>query len=369
MPGLRDAEGRIARCRARAAAGLCVLVLSVAACTPAQAPAGSTNQQPGLSLAERGPGASDAGAAEDLRYRERIGHFRTADGLELALRAWLPLEEEPRAVILALHGFNDYAHAFAPLGQALAPRGVAVFAYDQRGFGESPNTGLWAGGEVMTADVRTVAARLRGEYPGVPLYLLGESMGGAVLLAAEAEQEGLDVDGLILSAPAVWARQTQPWYQRVGLWVALRTVPWFRPSASSVRRQASDNIEMLRALGRDPLVLGSARIDTIAGLVDLMDRALAAGPAVRTPTLLLYGERDEIIPAEPVERLWQEMPQEVGHRFLRYPEGWHLLTRDLQGPRVIDDIAAWIDNPAATLPSTVERLPEEHAEEVEQREG
>lgn len=364
MLGLRKAEGWLARRVVLGIGALCALVLAVTACTPVQAPDGSENHSSGFSLAE-----SARAAAEGQGYRARSGHFRSSDGLELAVRAWLPHEEEPRAVILALHGFNDYAHAFAPLGEALAQQGIAVFAYDQRGFGESPNTGLWAGGEVMTADVRTAAARLRGAFPGVPLYLFGESMGGAVLLAAETEPEGLDADGLILSAPAVWARETQPWYQRVGLWVALRTVPWFRPPASSVRRQASDNIEMLRALRRDPLVLGSARIDTIAGLVDLMDRALAAGPDVRTPTLLLYGERDEIIPDEPMERLWQEMPQEAGHRFLRYPDGWHLLTRDLQGPRVIDDIAAWIDNPTGTLPSTVETLPEEHAQEAGQREG
>jgi len=284
------------------------------------------------------------------------GSFRSWDGLELPLRAWLPYGGPPRAILLTLHGFNDYTNAFDPLGSALAPRGVAVYAYDQRGFGAGENLGIWAGSRTMAADLRAAAARLREDHPGVPLYVLGESMGGAVVLAAEAA-EPLGADGLILSAPAVWARETQPWYQRAALWLALNTVPWYRPSPRGLDIQASDNIEMLRALGQDPLVLSSARVDTIAGLVDLMDIALQAAPKIHTRTLLLYGERDEIIPAGPIERLWQNMPEDAGHRFIRYPEGWHLLTRDLQGPRVIDDIEAWIVDPDAPLPSTEQPLP------------
>jgi len=297
------------------------------------------------------------------------GSFHSFDGTQLPLRAWMPYGEPAQAVVLALHGFNDYTRAFEPLGRTLASRGIAVYAYDQRGFGAGPNVGLWAGTLTMAADLRAAAARLRDDHPGVPLFILGESMGGAVVLAAEAAAP-LGADGLVLSAPAVWGRETQPWYQRAALWLALRTVPWYQPSPRGLDIQASDNIEMLRALGQDPLVMGSARIDAIAGLVDLMDAALEAAPVIYTPTLLLYGERDEIVPPEPIERLWHDMPESAGHRFVRYPEGWHLLTRDLQGPRVIDDIAAWIEDPQAPLPSTDRPLlPVARGEEIQEGEG
>lgn len=365
------------RCaRRRPAAGLlaALLALALAACAPRYAPPGPGPAVPALQLAD--PARADAAqeatrgtaaggeAAATPSYRLHFGSFQTADGLELPLRAWLPVEGDPEAVLLALHGFTDYANAFTPLGEALAPRGIAVYAYDQRGFGAAPHPGLWSGDEALTGDLRAAAAELRARHPDRPLFVLGESMGGAVVLAAEAEPQGLEADGLILSAPAVWARQTQPWYQRAALWLALRTIPWLRPSGRNLDRQASDNIEMLRALGRDPLVQRSARIDTLAGLVDLMDGALAAGPRVETPTLLLYGEKDEIIPSGPVERLWEAMPRDRGHRYLRYPEGWHLLTRDLQAAVVIEDIAAWIRDPGAPLPSGAEWRPEPEAGEA-----
>ena len=68
----------------------------------------------------------------------------------------------------------------------------------------------------MAADLRTMVALLRSRYPGKPVYVLGESMGGAVAMAAAAKGPGLDVDGLILAAPATWGWETlSPLYREV----------------------------------------------------------------------------------------------------------------------------------------------------------
>src|SRR5205814_80154 len=66
--------------------------------------------------------------------------FVTADGTVLPLRQWLPAGPV-KAVILALHGFNDYSNAFEGPGDAWAKRGIATYAYDQRGFGAAPERG------------------------------------------------------------------------------------------------------------------------------------------------------------------------------------------------------------------------------------
>ena len=59
------------------------------------------------------------------------------DGATLPLKSWLP-DGKPKAVILALHGFNDYSNAFKDSGEEWAKHGIATFAYDQRGFGAAP---------------------------------------------------------------------------------------------------------------------------------------------------------------------------------------------------------------------------------------
>ncbi|KAB7619646.1 alpha/beta hydrolase [Alkalilimnicola sp. S0819] len=294
-------------------------------------------------------GGANRQALEARFGEERI---RLSDGTRLPLRRWLPAQPSPQAVVLALHGFNDYSRAFQGLGHYLAERGIASYAYDQRGFGETASRGLWAGGPRMIDDARAVLLRLRQRYPDTPVYLLGESMGGAVALSAAAEGE-LPADGLVLLAPAVWARQTMPWYQRTALWVAARVAPEWRPSGKGLGRVASDNTEMLRGLGRDPLVIKKTRIEAVEGLANLMDRALAASPALPLPTLILYGARDDIVPRQATCRMLRSLPgrEAVAWRFAYYQAGYHMLTRDLQGERVMGDIVAWLQDPQAALPS------------------
>src|SRR3546814_11549638 len=123
-------------------------------------------------------------------------------------------------------------------------------------------------------------------------------MGGAVVLAALAGAKPPAVEGAVLVAPAVWARSTMPLHQRAGLWLGTHLFPWAKFSGRGLGIQASDNIEMLRALGRDPLFIRETRLDRVYGVVNLMDAAHAAAPELPVPTLMLSGAQTEVVPAE-----------------------------------------------------------------------
>jgi alpha-beta hydrolase superfamily lysophospholipase len=83
-----------------------------------------------------------------------------------------------------------------------------------------------------------------------------------------------------------------------------------------------------------------------------MDQAQAAAVHLQTPALLLYGEQDEIIPKNAFCRFLAKLPgKDPGLTFVLYEHGWHMLPRDRQGARVRADIAAWLANPDAPLPS------------------
>lgn len=306
------------------------------------------------------------------------GYFLTRDGRELPLRIWQPQDVgaemetrgRPKAVIAALHGFNDYSNAFETTGTFLARKGIATFAFDQRGFGAGPQAGLWAGVAAMANDAHDFAAVLRERYPGVPLFLLGESMGAAVVMTAMTGDA--QVDGIILLAPAVWARETMNPFQVGLLWLAAHTLPGVTLTGRGLRIRASDNTAMLRALSADPLVIKETRIDAMYGLTNLMDAALAsaselraalAAEAVGMPMLILYGRRDEVIPLKPVTAMLDRLPSgslnggagggegNGGITLGVYDRGFHMLTRDLQGWRVLQDMEGWIADRDAPLPS------------------
>ncbi|MDX1252570.1 MAG: alpha/beta hydrolase [Gammaproteobacteria bacterium] len=279
-------------------------------------------------------------------------HAVMADGYRLPFTVWRPAGEV-KAVVLALHGMNDYRNAFATVGPYLAGRGIATYAYDQRGFGQTRWAGLWPATDRLVDDLRTMAALLHAEHPGQPLYLMGESMGGAVILASQGQSMPPGYSGALLIAPAVWGRTTMHPAQRALLWLAAHTVPGWQVSGKALDILPSDNQEMLKALGRDPLVIKKTRIDVLYGISQLMDDALAAAPRLNGPALILYGVRDEIIPRAPVCRLLSLLPQGRARqwRAVVYSNGYHMLTRDLQADVVLADIAAWLDDPASPLPS------------------
>jgi alpha-beta hydrolase superfamily lysophospholipase len=192
---------------------------------------------------------------------------------------------------------------------------------------------------------------------------LGESMGGAVVIATMARSLKTPVDGLILAAPAVWGRETMPWYQQTLLWALSHTMPWLTLTGKGiVKVTPSDNIEMLRELGRDPLVIKATRVEALYGLTNLMDAALHSAKEIQTDTLVLYGEKDEIVPKQPTLRFLQDLMQNRQHRkrVAFYENGYHMLLRDLQAPVLWKDIVAWIKSSAAPLPSGADK----HAEQV-----
>jgi alpha-beta hydrolase superfamily lysophospholipase len=280
-------------------------------------------------------------------------HFIAHDGVSIPLRTWMPAGEKPAAVLIAVHGFNDYSNFFMEPGDFLEARGVATYAPDQRGFGASPAAGIWPGIPSLIKDLKTLSALVRARHPDLPLYLFGESMGGAVVMVsikeARMRDKPLDVDGIILSAPAVWGRETMPWYQTAALWISAHTMPKAKLTGQGLKIVASDNTEMLRALGRDPLIIKKTRVDAVYGLTNLMDAALKAAHQIDLPTLILYGEKDEVIPKAPTELMLSRLPEtgKADREIIIYANGYHMLTRDLQRETVWRDIARWIEEQAA----------------------
>jgi len=275
------------------------------------------------------------------------GHYVTSDGVRLPLKIYAA--KTPRAVIVALHGFNDYSNAFDMAAKWWMQAGITTYAYDQRGFGGAPQRGVWPGSQIMVDDAREMIALARAAHPGLPVYLLGDSMGGAVALSLAASQTPPDVQGIILAAPAVWGWSSLNPVYRGALWLAAHTLRANKMTGQGLGVVASDNFEMLRALGRDPLVIKDTRTDAVYGLVGLMERGYRSAAQVKLPVLLLYGEHDQIIPKKPVEAVIAALPGPK--RVLRYRNGYHMILRDLQAQVVWRDIAEWMAVRTAGLPS------------------
>jgi acylglycerol lipase len=270
------------------------------------------------------------------------------DGAELYFRTW-GNAEDPLLVLLGVHGFNDYGQAFAGL-EALVEQqpGIRIYAYDQRGHGLSGELGRWPGADRLQADLRVMVRLLKQRFPNAHLVVLGESMGGAVVLTTLNSEEGLDADAVVLLAPAVWGVEAMPWYQRFGLWLARKLVPGASFSAAVARDlgiRPTDDHDVAQALAADPLVQKTARADTLHGLAELMTQAAGRSVPDAYEVLVLYGLRDTVIPPGAVCS-WLQLPQMDSARRLRlaiYPQGYHLLTRQTRSQAVLADLQHWLE--------------------------
>jgi acylglycerol lipase len=280
------------------------------------------------------------------------------DGARLGLMHWQPQGREPWAVVVGVHGMNDYSNAFHLAARFWADQGIATYAYDQRGFGRSPQRGVWAPEATMTEDLRTVTALVRQRYPKAVIAVAGESMGAAVAIEAFASDRPPEASRLILVSPAVWGWSSLPLTNSAALWVvahldgpAVINPPRFITDHIT----PSDNIPELIAMGHDPQMLWGARADAIYGLVNLMQHAWRDTARLAVATLDLHGDHDEIIPRRPAEQAaaWLKPTD----RSADYANGWHLLIVDNQAEVVWRDIAAFIADPTAPLPSGAPVIP------------
>ncbi len=278
--------------------------------------------------------------------------FTLPDGTRLPARVWLPPDgQAPAAVILALHGFNDSRDQWALPAPVLAAAGDAVYAPDQRGFGDTAARQTWPGVDNLVRDADAMARDLHRRYPTTPLFVMGESMGGAIALDLAASPNPPPITGTIMLSPAVWGRPEQGLVLASALWAANGLIPGYRITSGDVPVQvhASDNRAALIALARDPLTIRSTQVSVLKGLVDLMDSAQLAAPQVHGRSLIAYGGHDDLVPASAMGVAWAHLPADT--RRAVYPNGYHLLMRDLDRQAVIGDVIAWIRQPDASLPS------------------
>ncbi len=303
----------------------CILALVVCACSPIVQDLSQENALPQLN--------SETVVMED--------------GVALPLHVWPA--KKPQTILVAVHGFNDYSNAFDAPAKWFAERNITTYAFDQRGFGKNNKRGIWAGSDVMTRDLATFVTLIKERHRNLPVYVVGVSMGGAVTMAALGKGWLGQTKGVVLVAPAVWGWRSMNVFYRASLWSAAHISPASKASGSGLNVWPSDNVEMLRKLGQDPLMIRDTRIDAIYGLVSLMDEGYDAAGHITKPVLYLYGANDQIVPRGPSFETMKVIKSDK--RVIYYKNGWHMLLRDKQAEHVWQDILVWLQDNKAKIPS------------------
>jgi acylglycerol lipase len=272
--------------------------------------------------------------------RVHVGSFSASDGADVPYRLWLA--KQPRALVLLLHGCCDYSGAFDDIAPKLAARGHCCMAYDQRGFGATASRGNWTSQVRIVADARDAIIFFRRRTNcELPLFIVGESMGGSVAVHTAALFSDLKIRGLVLIAPgalgSVFRNTLYGWLMRLLALFARRSeIVVERNDAKELSTSAT-----IRLLG-DPMVMQSIRAELLAGVIAMGYAAVSAATQVQIRTLTIVAGKDDLVRSACVRQL---------HENLRGPKIWaavknapHLLLHWRRGEIALRYLRRWIEH-------------------------
>lgn len=275
---------------------------------------------------------------------------RTRDGLDLVTRHWpVPADRAARGVAVIVHGLGEHAARYDHVGAALKAKGWAAVADDHRGHGRSPGPrGALKADDDYLHDLAQLVDAARAAYPGLPLVVIGHSLGGAIAarfvaaLATPAETASWvrPVDALVLSSPALAIPLNaiqKALLATVGSWL-----PDVAVGNGLKPEWVCHNPATVRAYKADPLVH-----DRVSGRVTQF--ILAAGtharrraPAWTVPTLILWGGEDRCVDPAGSAAFLAAAPRErvTGHVFPRLS---HEIFNEVEQAAVLAEVTAWLD--------------------------
>jgi alpha-beta hydrolase superfamily lysophospholipase len=281
---------------------------------------------------------------------ERTGAPRTAslvatDGTRLAMRLWQPTEEPVGVVVLA-HGLGEHAGRYDHVAAALNRAGFAVLAADHRGHGRSPGRRGHAAWADLVDDLGRAVARARAEWPDLPVFLYGHSLGGA-LVVRFGQVRGDGVAGIVASAPAFRPAFRPPaWKLAVaralsGIWPSL-----------TMSNELDDNAicrdpDVVRAYKEDPLTHHRISAGLAMAVLEQGEAALASAGAREIPLLLIHGDADRLTDFDASCQF--ALDAGGGVELLRVRDGFHEPHNDPGHEELLERVGRWLRERAARL--------------------
>jgi alpha-beta hydrolase superfamily lysophospholipase len=279
------------------------------------------------------------------------------DGEKFAYSAWganLKTGQNPRAIVLAVHGLSGAALDFEPLGAHMAQHGVLTFAPELRGQGNDPvvaRRGDLERPEQWYEDLSAFFARVRESHPGVSIYYYGESLGAALLtrFVARARPEEQPA-GLVLASPVVFVPGNPGWWQQFVFHFFLLVSPTRRIDVGKyTKRRGEDNpAEWVTrdAAHREWIKTAPHRITSFTFrffkcVFEIIGGCLEAAPKITVPLLLVYAANDVYIKPAMTEKFFGQLGSREKELTL-FPESYHLLLHDYDKADALARIETWL---------------------------
>ncbi len=209
---------------------------------------------------------------------------------------WMDPSVKSKAILICVHGLGLHHRAFESFANRVAPEGIVTIAFDVHGFGTfTEANGLETlSMESCVTDLTNIFKLIRRDYPNTPMFLLGESMGGALALRIEAESPEI-FDGLILSVPSGSRYKSLGTKLRIGAdFIKNKSKPV--PVGLGVVERATTNEELRHSWIHDPSSRLSLSPKELLNFQHFMNENIEVAKSIKEkPVIIFQGNDDKLV--------------------------------------------------------------------------
>lgn len=279
---------------------------------------------------------------------EQTYQFSTSNGEVRFSREWIT-GPSGRAIVVIIHGLADHSGRFGPVAELLNRHEIMVFAFDLEGNGRSPGRrGHFSSLGKVWMEMYDYINMLKGRFPGIPVFLYGQSMGGNLVLNF-ALRYPETVNGIVASSP--WIRLARPpskCLMRVGRILSL-LFPSIQKANGVKGIDLSHDPETGTRYHADPLVHGKISLRTFFLISDSGQYLLNHAGELKIPLLLMHGTADQITSFQSSRDFFYHLYNSARqpsrssiHQFIPWPGLLHELHNEPEKEQVVEAVAKWI---------------------------
>lgn len=267
--------------------------------------------------------------------------IKASDGVKLAGHSFLSEQEQPKAVIVLVHGLGEHMGRYHEPGSFLGSRGIAVYGCDLRGHGRTKGKRGHAEYPQLLSDLANVLRFVRNYHADCPIILYGHSMGGNIAASYVLEQPAVqeELHGLILSAPWFALKMKTPvWALAMGQ-VMYRLHPSFTQDNGLDPAWLSKDERVGEEYLRDPLVHGRISAGLFLAIHKRGKKAIKQAAKLHLPTLVMHGDDDAVTSDSASRKLAEKAPNAS---FKSWPGLRHEPHNELEKEEVMEFVYNWI---------------------------
>ncbi|TDL67413.1 alpha/beta hydrolase [Rhodococcus qingshengii] len=267
------------------------------------------------------------------------GTFTGVDGAELFYSMIEPLTA-PKATVIIVHGHGDHSGGLHNISYNLVQEGYIVYTFDLRGHGKSSGKrGFIKSWDEYRGDLHEFRKLVSKKQPGLPLYMIGHSMGGVIALDYAIDFSS-GISGIIAIAPAISFEVTR--FERLGITLMGKLKPDLSINKSRNFQIMTKNTGMAAKFYSDSLRHNTITPGLGRGLIQGISRVLNQAHLISMPFLLQYGLRDKITPPTKLDSFFKQVSSK-DKQLIEYPAAKHRPFDGAGKEQFLRDMIAWLD--------------------------